>query len=140
MEQYPKYEGMSLEQLARAMVRLKKRHEEAKAKAAGIWHEYEHVADRLIPDMMEDLNLTEARFKGVGKVSIGEQLYVSVPAQNKQEFYEWLEAHGYADLMTNTVNSSTLAAQVRQWIRDAEDYPAELLKHNNMRRAKVTKG
>jgi len=135
--EYPQFEGLDLKQLAQEMVRLKKLHAAMKDETTAKWREFEHVAMRLIPDIMDEMGVAEITYPDVGKITISETLYASIPPENKDEIYEWLRESGYADLIGETVNSSTMSAQVRRWIQDAEDYPADLINHNNKRIAKV---
>lgn len=135
--EYPQYDGLTLRELAVLMKQLEAEHETLKARTTAKWREFEHVADRLIPDKMDEMEVTKITYEGLGTISLYEQIHASVPKENKEDLYGWLEAHGYGDLLTETVNSSTLSAQVRQWIKNAESYPDDLINLNVMRRAKV---
>jgi hypothetical protein len=55
------------------------------------------------------------------------QVSVKTPPENKLALWEWLREHDAADIITETVNSSTLAAYVRGQMKEGEPYPAELL-------------
>ena len=135
-----KYEGKTLQQLAKSMASLKEKHSKLKAQAAEIWREHELLAKRLIPEMMEEMGIATVNLKGIGRLELRHDASVSVPPENKEAVYDWLRDNGYGDLIIGTVNSSTMRAQVKKWVEDGEDFPIDLIKYNPYDNAVLVKG
>ena len=130
MDQYAdKYEGMTLAGLAMAMAEIRAAHDNAKAVSSRIWSEHEYLAKRAIPETMEAMGLTSCNLDGIGRLEIRHDVSVSIPPENKQDVYVWVQENGYGDLIQGTINSSTFKAQVKKWVIDGEDFPIELIKY-----------
>ena len=141
MESYTEdnYRGWDLQALAKRMLILREEHAAQKARTTEIWREYELLSHKMVPEIMEGLGITSANIPGVGKIGIRDNLFASVPKELKQEMQDWLRANGYGDLIQGTVNSSTLSAQVRKWIKDGEIWPDDLIKLNTYQEARITR-
>ncbi|PIZ29608.1 MAG: hypothetical protein COY40_06515 [Alphaproteobacteria bacterium CG_4_10_14_0_8_um_filter_53_9] len=109
--------------------------------------EYDILRMVLIPEAMERENLeSPVNVAGVGRVSLTGDLFVSVGAAEpevgkdyKNEFYGWLRDNNLEDLITESVNASTLKAWVKGRIREAKPWPQDLLKVTPYTRASITK-
>ena len=110
-----------------------------KAEAAEVWHEHEYLAKRLIPQEMERCGFTSINIKGIGRLELRHDALVSVPKEHKHQLYAWLENNGYEDLIVGTVNSSTMKAQVKKWIRDGEEFPINLINYSPFDNAVLVK-
>ena len=132
------WQEFSLKDLAVAMIDTRAAHKEAKDAATAIWKEYELLTQVCVVERMESMDITSAKIPGVGTLGIGDNLYASVPKEDKDAMQEWLRHNGYGDLIQGTVNSSTLSAQVRKWIKDGDSWPDDLIKLNVYQQAKIT--
>lgn len=56
------------------------------------------------------------------------KLYVSPVAERKQEFFAWLRANGFGDMIQETVNANTLRAWVKEQMEENNDELPEDLK------------
>ncbi len=128
--EYPQYDGMDLKTAAKCLAYLKDLHADQKRSAANTWAEHEYLTKHWFPELMESMGLTTVNIKGVGRLELRHDASVSVPKENKHLVYEWLEDNGYGDLIVGTVNSSTMKAQVKKWIKDGEDFPIDLINFN----------
>lgn len=96
---------------------------------------YEMIEKQMEKEGLESpLNVT-----GVGRISLSADLNVSIPAENKDEFYAWLRKNKSGDLIQQTVNSSTLKAFIKDRIKNGKSWPTNLLKATPITRASLTR-
>ena len=70
---------------------------------------YDVLSIHVLAEKMEDEGFEGLKFDG-GRVELRPDVSVSVPKSNREDLHDWLRAHGHEDLVTDTVNSSTLKA------------------------------
>lgn len=96
-----------------------------------------------IPDIVREVREETGEkppfnIEGVGRVSIANRYSASII--DKVGGYEWLRSSGNGSLITETVNSSTLAAFAKNYSEDeGKDLPAELFKVGVMQYTSITK-
>jgi hypothetical protein len=113
-----------LETLAAAMRVMKDRHEDLKASASSVWEVYEKLSMRIVPPVMQDSGIRTMKIDGVGRLQLGEVFNAKIVA-DKQTGYEWLRANGLGDLITETVNASSLKASLKDWLKKGKASPPE---------------
>ena len=92
----------------------------------------------LIPLAMEREGLeSPLNVSGVGRVSLTGDVYATIT--DKENFYEWLHDNKSGDLITESVNASTLKAWVKDKIKQGLPYPTEFLNVTPYTRASITK-
>lgn len=119
---------------------------------------YEALRKQVLPTIMEDLQLEHVKIAGVGRVELRPDMFVStikggnalMPPLNEDgepdfgpvdengeptrehweqcDLHDWLARQGAADLITETVNASSLKALLRRKIKDGVEVPHELVK------------
>jgi hypothetical protein len=99
---------------------------------------YDKLRTAKIPDKMEDEGIEKVSFEGVGRISLTVDAYVSVLAENRPALHQWLTANGHDDLISDTVNSSTLKAFVLNRSKEGEEIPS-MVKFEPYTRASITK-
>lgn len=101
--------------------------------------ELDVIRMNLLPLAIENEGLeSPVNVAGVGRVSLTGDVFTSV--LDKQNFYEWLHENNMGDLITESVNSSTLKAWAKKRIVDGKPMPSdELLKVTPYTRASITK-
>jgi len=134
-----KPEEMNLEQLALEMARTKDLLVDAKIVSSELQKDWDALRKKWIPEKMEELGIESVRITGVGTVSERTDAYCSVPAANRQALYEWLEEHDHKDLITDTVNSSTLKAFVKEQILLGNEIPDGIIKFEPYTYVAITK-
>ncbi|MDH3375390.1 MAG: hypothetical protein OEQ39_00265 [Gammaproteobacteria bacterium] len=133
-----KYEGLDLKQLARKFKMLREKHEDLKSKAAAIWHEVDYLRFEAIPEKMEDDNISTCVIDNVGRLST--RVEASVKTNDKNLLRTWLIENGAEDLLSETINSSSLKAYIMNRIRDGQDIPgAEVIEFKPFTVATLTK-
>lgn len=123
--------------IALKMGRLKEANERADDLKKAIGKVYDHVRTIALPDRMDDEGLENMKVQGLGRISVTSDLRASIV--DKEAGYRWLEEHGHGDLITETVNASSLKATIRRMIRDGEEIPDEIFKVTAFNRASITK-
>ncbi len=105
--------------------------------------ELKSVADllttKLIPDLMAGMCLDRARLSGIGEIKMCVDLYCSIPAAAREEAKQWLSSHGFGDLITETVNASTLRAWAKEQLLNGEEIPDDLFRIFPVTKVKLTR-
>lgn len=117
-------------QLVAMMLELQSQHAQAKAASAAAWDHVCALTRTIIPERMDNdqiQNITVILPDGSKKqLLVIDQVSVKTPPENKGALWEWLREHDAEALITETVNSSTLAAYVRQQMAAGDEYPIDL--------------
>lgn len=128
---------MPIQELAAEMMAIRKELDDAKDAAAGFQQMWDHLRIQLLPEKMEDAGLENARISGIGTITLATDAWVST--KNSQELFKWLEEHEHGDLITETVNPSTLKAFLKEQLRNGEEVPSEeVVKFTPYTYAKIT--
>ncbi len=128
------FDGHSYNELVAAMLEAQDKHAWAKDETSKAWDEVCLIARKVIPIRMDRdqiQNITVILPDGSKKqLLVLAQVSVKTPPENKLALWEWLRKHDAADIITETVNSSTLAGYIRDQMREGEPYPSDLLEIN----------
>lgn len=117
-------------ELVASMLQLQQNHADMKQKAADAWDAVCMLTRTIIPDRFDTdqiQSITVILPDGTKKqLLVLDQVSVKTPPENKEQLWEWLRKHDSAEIITETVNSSTLAAYVRQQMKLGEPYPIDI--------------
>ena len=142
-ERLMRFNGHGYDELVAAMLDADEAYKAAKAESARLYEEFKFVARTVIPRRMDAdniQNITVILPDGSKKqLIILDQVTVKTPAENKLDLWEWLRGHDAEHLITETVNSSTLAGYVREQMRQGEPYPSDLLEISSYSTASLRK-
>ena len=133
----PQIKEMSAVEMARFMNELMQAHEQADELKSTIGKVYDWVRTGMLPEKMDEEGIDLLRVDGVGRVSLTSDINVSVV--DKDESFKWLEESGHSDMITETVNASSLKALLRRLIRDGKEVPEAIYKVTPFTRASITK-
>lgn len=136
---FAKYDNMDLVSLVVEMNNLRLEKESMEEAAKKINEVYDFLRITKIPTVMNDEGIDRISVKGVGRVSITADMHVSIKADKKEAFYTWLRDNGRTDLISETVNPSTLKSSVKKMFQNGEIPPEELLNISPFERASITK-
>ena len=134
----PQIKDIGAVEMARFMNELMLANEMAEELKSTIGKVYDWVRTGVLPEKMDEEGLELLRVEGVGRVSLTSDINVSVV--NKDESFKWLEESGHGDMITETVNASSLKALLRRLIRDGKEVPEVIYKVTPFTRASITKG
>ncbi|HLO98678.1 MAG TPA: hypothetical protein VK171_08795 [Fimbriimonas sp.] len=138
-DEFAAYDNMTLVDLVTAMHGIQTDKNVLEEKLKTLNKEFDFLRITKIPAKMEDDGVDRISVSGVGRVSLTADLHVSVKADQKEAFYQWLDDNGRGDLVQPTVNSSTLKAAVKNMLKSGEEPPVELLNISPFTRASITK-
>lgn len=101
----------------------------------------------VLPQLMEEQEITTTTISGVGRLTINSDLFVSVvktgsavvPALTEEgveiegqtvevDYREWLGRHGLGDLITETINAGSLKSAIKRKIAAGIEVPTTLFK------------
>jgi hypothetical protein len=137
--EYSKYDGMTLVQIIESMSTIQKAKERLEDELKLINKEFDFLRITKVPAKMEEDGVDRITVAGVGRVSLTADMHVSVKADMKEKFYEWLRDNGRGDLLQETVNASTLKAAVKGMYKNGEEIPDTMLNVSPFTRASITK-
>lgn len=137
--EYKKYDNMSLVDLISSMSTLQNRKEALEDQLKIINKEFDFLRITKIPSQMEDEGIDRINVTGIGRVSLTADLHVSIKAEMKEKFFEWLQDNGRGDLITENINPSTLKAAVKNMYKSGEEIPETLLNVSPFTRASITR-
>ena len=134
---YPEFESMDLFALAAVMAQVKERLEEAKTVKTGLQKKFDHLRLIMIPNAMDEEDITNVTFEGIGRVTLTSDVYASIV--NKVDAFKWLQENNHGGLIQPTVNASSLKAMIKDGLKKAEIFPEDLFKVTPFSRASITK-
>lgn len=91
-----------------------------------------------IPEMMDQLEVKNATFQGIGRVQLAADLYCSTKAGKKDEAMQWLRDMEMDGMISETYNASSMKALVRRLMVDGTEIP-ECLSVTPFIRASIVK-
>ena len=91
-----------------------------------------------IPEMMDQLEVKNATFQGIGRVQLAADLYCSTKAGKKDEAMQWLRDMEMDGMISETYNASSMKALVRRLITEGAEIP-ECLNVQPFIRASIVK-
>jgi hypothetical protein len=133
------YEALDLIELARLMRQTQTELDEAKAKCTALQKDFDELRIQVIPSRMEELGVKNITLDGVGRLQVTADMYVNTPANNRVAVQEWMREHDHAELISATINGSTLKAWVKEQMKNGEEIPTDLINISPFMRASITK-
>ena len=109
--------------LCARMKALQASKEEAEEQVKALNVSLDELRLKLIPEMMDQLEVKNATFEGVGRVQLAADLYCSTAAGRKDEAMLWLRDCGYDEMITETYNATSMKALVRRLIEAGIEVP-----------------
>jgi hypothetical protein len=102
---------------------------------------YDYLSQVIVPERMDAEGLKQITIEGIGRVNIRSDIYCNTPSANRELVKEWLREHDLEDIITETVNGSTLKAFVKEQMQKrGGEYPDMLLSITPYSLAVITKG
>lgn len=167
----PQSEGgelTQLQQLAERQASAAARVAELEAKLNKAREELRDLAERQVPELMDQIGMTEFKTATGLQINIVETIRASIPKARAPLAFAWLKDHGHAALIKRvvkvafgrgedekaealrdelkgeyeveddaSVHPSTLAAFVREKLRDGEEIPLDLFGVHRQRESKI---
>jgi len=92
-----------------------------------------------IPQKMEELQLKNATFEGLGRIQLASDLFASTKEGQKDNAIQWLRDCGYDGMISETYNASSLKALLRRMIAEGTEIPDNLFNISPFTRASIVK-
>lgn len=93
--------------LAKSMTEKSERVETLTAEIATLTEDIKGLRERLIPDLMQSVGLTEFRMADGSVLSIKPVYYASVPKARAEQAYAWLRAHNMEGIIKESLSVDT---------------------------------
>lgn len=87
------------------------------------------LAEKLIPEYMEENDIDKTTIAGVGTVHIQQQLYTNVKADDREELYTWLRESGNEDMIKDWVFPQSLKAFCKEQLENGKPIPEMVTAH-----------
>jgi len=117
-----------INELAHRYVALKNEIDELKQRKSDLQKDFDKLRMTELPEAMADEGIESVRIAGIGRVSLRSDVYVSIPADVKYDAWDWLRDHGHENLISETVNPSTLRAFCKEQLQNGELLPDDLFR------------
>lgn len=134
-----KHSGKSLKALVLVMADAQRRKEAMEEELKDINAEFDVLRFELVPGKMEDDGVETVNYDGIGRVSTSADIRLVLLKSNQPKFYSWLKKHKLQDLMTTTINASTLKSWVKERLKANKEVP-DVITVTPITRASITKG
>ena len=85
--------------------------------------EIDNLRLKKIPEMMDQLEVKNATFQGIGRVQLAADLYWSTKAGQKDAAMLWLRDMGLDDMISESYNATSMKALVRRLMVDGVELP-----------------
>lgn len=130
---------MNLKEAAERYKDLRDQIKDLKDRQAELQKEFDEIRFNTIPDLMDEMGVGTITFKEVGRIQLAGDLNVSIPADKREEAYDWLEKHGHGDIVKPGVHPSALKGFVKEALREGEELPEDIFRMHLFTRASVVK-
>jgi len=104
------------------MIDLENAIEEVRLRA---YHVKNHHQMKVLPDLFVQASTTKTSTLNGYTVSYSQDYSISIPKDARDSAYGWLEQNGLGDIITTTVNSSTLKATIKELNNQNKPMPPE---------------
>ena len=125
--------GLTYSQLAEELIEAEREYKHRKQMANEAYERFQCIKRSIIPERMDAEDITSISVNtSAGKkqlVKIDNVGVKSIP-DKKGELWQWLRDHDAHELITETVNSSTLAGFIREQMRTGQEVPHDLVEIN----------
>ncbi|KKN39788.1 hypothetical protein LCGC14_0739840 [marine sediment metagenome] len=130
-------------ELVAAMIQTKEAHDVLKQRTSEAWDVVCVIARQVIPARFEQdqiQNITVILPDGTKKrLLVLPKVSVKTPEENKMLLRDWLREHEAAEIISETVNASTLAAYVGAQMKAGEPYPNDICEISTYETASLRK-
>ena len=95
---------LSISELAKAALLLEKDITDLEATLTEKKEALRNLTDERLPDALKEIGMTKFQMTDGSVIEVKPFYSASIPVDRRGEAYEWLRAHGYDDIIKNTVS------------------------------------
>ena len=99
---------------------------------------HKRMKEELVPQKFTEQGISSITVDGY-RFTVSAQSRTSIQKDMKDEAYLWLRSNGLGDIVTETVNSSTLSATAKTLMSDGVDLPDDIFNIYSFENTSVTK-
>lgn len=126
--------------LAKMMVEQKQEIDRLKKAATEMQELYDLLRIEVVPAKMEEMELSSMNIKGLGRLTISADAYVTTVKGQKPSLIQWMKDNGFEELVKEDVNASTLKAWYKEQVSEGNEVPDDdIINFLPFERASVTK-
>jgi hypothetical protein len=93
-----------------------------------------------VPEALRQQRVKTITIEGIGRVTVSHRFSCTIITPDKTVGHDWLKSNGHGSLVTETVNSSTLAAFAKNLLEvDGKELPADTFKVGTSPYTSITK-
>ena len=129
----------SFKELALEMYTLKAAIDKLGKEKSALQKDFDILRHNIVPDKLDEEEMQNITVKGIGRLGASPMLQVSVLAKNRELLHEWMTDNGFEDLVSGTINSSTLKAWVKEQMDAGSEIPENLIEIRPFMMATLTK-
>jgi len=138
-DNYDELLDMTVQELATRQQDVKAAMDNVKVFSKKLTDEYERIRKDTLPEKMLDEEIESIKVTNVGTVSLVDDIYVHVPAANREALHKWLKANKLKSLITTDVNARTLKAELKRRLEAGTKNPDDIVKVTPFTYSKVPK-
>jgi len=101
---------------------------------------YNRMREILIPEAFEREGISTITLKDGSRVTVSSRVFAGIKEGMKELAMGWLRKHGYKDIVTETINSSTLSALCKSLGEENKELPQDLFNVYSKQQASLTQG
>lgn len=101
--------------------------------------ELEVLTRNTIPELMSELELKTATFKGVGRLQLAADIFMSTKEGQKEKAIQWFRDCGYDGIIQEGYNASTAKAIFRGLLKEGATIPEDIFNITPFTRASLVK-
>ncbi len=132
-------EGLTPTQLAFELAEIQDRKDKIDRVSKRINKLFDLLRIGVIPRVFDEHQLQGLPVKDLGRITLTSDMSVSILPDKKEEAYQFFSDLGKEDIVTTTINASTLKAVVKQMFLAGEEIPSDLIKVSSYTRASLTR-
>lgn len=132
----------SFPQLASHMAKLRDEIADQDSLLKNLKGQMKILSEQVLPEKLEEAGFESVTVTVDGvkhRIQTSGQMQVSVPKENKEKLFRWFEETGNEALITETVNSSTLKAFIKEQMKAGEEVPDEIVNIHAYTKASLVK-
>lgn len=138
-DEWKQFQDMPIPEVVKQLRALKDTKDGVDEQAKLLQSTIDHLELSVLPEKMAEEGIENIRVTGAGRLHVRADLRVSTKGGLRDALIEWFETNGLEDLVTETVNASTLKAWVKEAQRKGLPVPEDFINISPYERAILTK-
>jgi hypothetical protein len=131
--------SQNLEEMCRLYYLASEAYDELDKQRKLLYGKLEHMSRTVIPEMLDAKKVKNITLDDI-KMRFSKNVRISASITDKAAAYQWLRENGHGDLVTETVNSSSLSSFAKEYVVEQQrDLPDDAFKISTLIYTSATK-